>query len=656
MADQPSSPDTGDRLAKVIARSGLCSRRDAEVWITEGRVAVNGKKVITPAFNVTDRDRVTVDGAPLAARQGTRVWLYHKPAGLVVTEKDPEGRPTIFEALEAHGLPRVVSVGRLDINTEGLLLLTNDGGLKRVLELPATGWLRRYRVRAHGTVTQAALDRLKDGTEIEGIKYGSIEATLEREQGSNVWLVMALREGKNREVKNVLGALGLEVNRLIRVSYGPFQLGDIPVGAIETVRAATLRDQLGKKLAEAADVDFDSEMPEANALIGKPTRDRLTGRGTNTVEIARQRFRFTDHAEKTEEELRAERPRQDRPGRFDSRKPGPKRLEAREEEEAPPRRVIFDDGREEEFVAKRSTRAPTFRDPDDQPARTFGQKPERAPKPAFDKPGTPRREDGDKPKRSFGDRPGGKSFGDRPGGKSFGDRPGGKSFGARPGGNKSFGDRSVTKSFGDRSARPPRPEGGAERPAREFTGTPRGPRRGDAERPQRDFQPRTRAEAEAAGAPRSYTPRPDADRAPSRPGRNFSDKPQGRRPDGDRPQRGPRPEGDRPQRSFGARPGAPRPGRDELGSEAKTYGKPKTRPDGKPHPKRDGAAAPARGPRPGGFGKPGGAGRPGGSGKPGGFGKPGGGGRPSGGARPGGGGPRPSGGAGRPSGPRRPKP
>jgi 23S rRNA pseudouridine2605 synthase len=610
MADQPSSPATGDRLAKVIARSGLCSRRDAEVWITEGRVAVNGKKVITPAFNVTDRDKVTVDGAPLAARQGTRVWLYHKPAGLVVTEKDPEGRPTIFEALEAHGLPRVVSVGRLDINTEGLLLLTNDGGLKRVLELPATGWLRRYRVRAHGTVTQAALDRLKDGTEIDGVKYGSIEASLEREQGSNVWLVMALREGKNREVKNVLGALGLEVNRLIRVSYGPFQLGDIPVGAIETVRAATLRDQLGKKLAEAADVDFDSEMPEANALIGKPTRDRLTGRGTNTVEIARQRFRFTDHAEKTEEELRAERPRQDRPGRFDSRKPGPRRPEPREEYEAPPRRVIFDDGREEEFVAKRSTRAPAFRDRDDQPARTFGKAPERPAKPAFDKPRGPRREDGD--------RSGPRSFGDKPK-RSFGDRPGGKSFGDRPGGGKSFGDRP----------RGPRPEGGAARPSREFTGTPRGPRRGDAERPQRDFQPRTRAEAEAAGAPRSYTPRPDADRAPSRPGRNFSDKPRANRP-----------AGDRPQRPAGARPGGPRPGRDEFGSEAKTYGKPRVRPDGKPHPKRDGAA-PARAGRPGGgFGKPGA--RPGGGGRPGGAGRP-------------AGGPRPSGGAGRPSGPRRPK-
>ncbi|MGV3490656.1 MAG: pseudouridine synthase, partial [Devosia sp.] len=217
MTDVSAIPAEGDRLAKVIARSGLCSRRDAEAWIKDGRVTVNGKKVVTPAFNVTASDKIKVDGTPLAARQGTRVWLYHKPAGLVVTEKDPEGRPTIFEALDEKGLPRVVSIGRLDINTEGLLLVTNDGGLKRVLELPATGWLRRYRVRAFGSVTQEQLDTLKDGIEIEGIQYGPIEAILERNQGSNSWLVLGLREGKNREVKNVLGALGLQVNRLIRV-------------------------------------------------------------------------------------------------------------------------------------------------------------------------------------------------------------------------------------------------------------------------------------------------------------------------------------------------------------------------------------------------------------------------------------------------------
>src|SRR5215217_2130440 len=261
MSDKPK-PETADRLAKVMARAGLCSRRDAEGWIAAGRVTVNGKKVITPAFNVTSRDKITIDGQPLAERQGTRVWLYHKSAGLVVTEKDPEGRRTIFEELDEKGLPRVVTVGRLDINTEGLLLLTNDGGLKRVLELPSTGWLRRYRVRAYGYVTQAQLDALKDGITVEGINYGPIEATIEREQGHNMWIVVGLREGKNREVKNVLGALGLEVNRLIRVSYGPFQLGDLEEGQIEMVKAKMLKDQLGKKLAEAANVDFDSEMPD----------------------------------------------------------------------------------------------------------------------------------------------------------------------------------------------------------------------------------------------------------------------------------------------------------------------------------------------------------------------------------------------------------
>lgn len=296
MTDSRTPPPEGDRLAKVMARSGLCSRRDAEGWIKEGRVSVNGKVVKTPAFNVTAADVIKVDGNLLAERQGTRVWLYHKPAGLVVTEKDPEGRPTVFETLEKHGLPRVVSIGRLDINTEGLLLLTNDGGLKRVLEMPATGWLRRYRVRAFGSITQASLDTLKNGVTIDGIKYGPIEATLEREQGSNVWLVVGLREGKNREVKNVLSSLGLQVNRLIRVSFGPFQLGDLPIGGVEVVKARILKDQLGKKLAEEADVDFDSEMPEPAALTLRKAataaaNERLSGRGSTTAQIGQQRFR-----------------------------------------------------------------------------------------------------------------------------------------------------------------------------------------------------------------------------------------------------------------------------------------------------------------------------------------------------------------------------
>src|SRR5580765_1777409 len=225
-----SNQNEGERIAKVIARAGLASRREAEAWIAAGRVAVNGAKIASPALNVTRADKIVVDGRPLPGAERTRLFLYHKPRGLVTTTSDPQGRPTIFSALPKD-LPRLISIGRLDLNTEGLLLLTNDGGLARALELPATGWLRRYRVRAFGKVTQDQLGRLRHGIEVDGIQYGAIEAALEREKGSNVWLSFAMREGKNREIRNVLGALGLQVNRLIRISYGPFQLGDLPPGA-----------------------------------------------------------------------------------------------------------------------------------------------------------------------------------------------------------------------------------------------------------------------------------------------------------------------------------------------------------------------------------------------------------------------------------------
>jgi 23S rRNA pseudouridine2605 synthase len=265
---RPSAPSgggrSGERVAKAIARAGLASRREAEQWIAAGRVAINGTTITSPAVNVGAADRVSVDGKPLPARERTRLFLYHKPRGLLTTTADARGRPTIFASLPKH-LPRVVSVGRLDLNTEGLLLLTNDGGLARVLELPSTGWLRRYRVRAHGSVTQAALDRLRTGITIDGIRYGPIEATLDRTQGSNVWLTFAIREGKNREVRNVLGALGLQVNRLIRVSFGPFQLGDLAEGTVEEVRTRTLRDQLGERLTALAGADFAAQSNEALA-------------------------------------------------------------------------------------------------------------------------------------------------------------------------------------------------------------------------------------------------------------------------------------------------------------------------------------------------------------------------------------------------------
>jgi 23S rRNA pseudouridine2605 synthase len=248
-----------ERVAKVIARAGLCSRRDAERLVAEGRVALNGKVLATPAVTVGPQDRIEVDGAPIAARERTRLWLFHKPKGLVTTNRDPEGRPTVFSALPAD-MPRVLSVGRLDINTEGLLLLTNDGGLARVLELPSTGWLRRYRVRAHGSVEQPVLDALTHGVSIDGMVYGAVDARIDRVQGANVWLTVALREGKNREVKRVLEHLGLTVTRLIRVSYGPFQLGDLTRGEVREVKGRVLRDQLGEKLARAAQADFDAPL------------------------------------------------------------------------------------------------------------------------------------------------------------------------------------------------------------------------------------------------------------------------------------------------------------------------------------------------------------------------------------------------------------
>lgn len=266
---EASEDVAGERIAKRLARAGIASRRDAEDLIAAGRVSVNGRKLDTPAFNVMPEDRIEVDGTAIPAIERTRLFLFHKPAGVVTTNRDPEGRKTVFEVLPAD-LPRLMTIGRLDINTEGLLLLTNDGGLSRVLELPATGWLRRYRVRVHGKVEEKALAGLKDGIAVDGVFYGSVEATLDREQGSNAWLTIGLREGKNREVKNILGALGLEVSRLIRISYGPFQLSDLPEGHVLEIKGRMLRDQLGERLIEEAGANF--EAPVVNQFPNQPVK------------------------------------------------------------------------------------------------------------------------------------------------------------------------------------------------------------------------------------------------------------------------------------------------------------------------------------------------------------------------------------------------
>lgn len=256
-----------ERIARRLARAGVASRREAEAMIAAGRVKVNGRRLSSPAINVLPSDRIEVDGEPIPAVERTRLFLFHKPAGVVTTTRDPEGRKTVFDILP-EGLPRLITVGRLDINTEGLLLLTNDGGLARVLELPSTGWLRRYRVRVHGKVDPLKLAELEHGIAVDGVFYGAITATLDRQQGSNAWLTVGLREGKNREVKNVMGALGLEVTRLIRVSYGPFQLGELPEDAVQEVRGRTLRDQLGPRLIKEAGANFDA--PVTRPLPNKP--------------------------------------------------------------------------------------------------------------------------------------------------------------------------------------------------------------------------------------------------------------------------------------------------------------------------------------------------------------------------------------------------
>ena len=241
----------GERIAKRLARAGVASRREVERMIEAGRVSVNGKKLDSPALNVTDADTILVDNRPVAAAEPARLWRYHKPPGLVTSARDEKGRATVFDRLPPE-LPRVMSVGRLDLTSEGLLLLTNDGELKRKLELPSTGWVRKYRVRANGNASDQRLQPLRDGITIDGERFQPMSLEFDKQSGANVWLTIGLREGKNREIRRALEEVGLIVNRLIRVSYGPFQLGDLTRGGVEEVRPKILRDQLGIKREEPA--------------------------------------------------------------------------------------------------------------------------------------------------------------------------------------------------------------------------------------------------------------------------------------------------------------------------------------------------------------------------------------------------------------------
>lgn len=583
-----------ERIARVLARAGLCSRREAEEWIEAGRVSVNGKVLTSPAVNVTASDLVLVDGERLPERERTRLWLYHKPAGLVTTTSDPEGRPTIFDALP-EDLPRVVTVGRLDINTEGLLLLTNDGGLARVLALPATGWLRRYRVRAHGIVDQATLDRLRDGIEVDGVEYGPIEAELDRVQGANSWLTLSLREGKNREVKNVLGALGLEVNRLIRVSFGPFQLGELAEGEVDEVRTRVLRDQLGEELAELAGVEFD-----------RPVFERVGAREDHAARKGRP-----DRAQRGDRAGRDERAR-----RFEDR--GDRR-EARGgwfgERDERPRRFDRDDDRPRRFGR------------DDDRGTRFGRDREEADRPM-----------GKSPEHRFGNRAriwrDGEAAAFGPRDKA---RPGYKGGRARPEGERELRRAAPVTDARGRRVRVERVSseetGGQEAPPR-FQGRGRFEERddrgwGDGRGKGRPFRDRDDERSARPRGDRPFGKRRDDERGE----RSF--RPWADREDGSRPDRGFRPRGDKPfgKRAFGDRDGDRDGGRPPRGRSFgdRSFG---DKPSGKrDFGDRDGGGRSFAGKSPGGrspggkkpfAGKGGRDGRPGGSRPGGGKGRPGG--------------------------------
>ncbi|CAN7187438.1 pseudouridine synthase [Rhizobium rhizogenes] len=605
-AETDGGDGKAERISKVMARAGVASRRDIERMVMDGRVRLNGVLLDSPVVNVTLADKIEVDGVPIRGIERTRMWLYHKPAGLVTTNADPEGRPTVFDNLPEE-LPRVMSIGRLDINTEGLLLLTNDGGLARVLELPTTGWLRRYRVRAHGEIDQDALDKLKDGIAVDGVLYGSIEATLDRTQGSNVWITMGLREGKNREIKNVMGALGLEVNRLIRISYGPFQLGDLPEGRVVEVRGRTLRDQLGPRLVEDAKANFDAPLYNASAVASEDEAEAKPERAAKEERPRRDRERPEDKRERalsrldTKRDDRRDEGRREGGHKEDDR---PKRppLGARRNANvwmAPGARPL---GEKAAAKAAKNTRTAAKRGEPERPQRSGFDRPDEGPRVRVNRvaeadgewiraseeaPRTGRGDDdGFDRKRSDrlrGDRP----QGDRPprGDRPFGDKPrGDRPYGDKPRGDKAFGDRPRAKSF-QGEARSERPRG--DRP---FGDKPRGDRPyGDKPRGDRAFSDRPRGDRPTG----DRRPRAEGDerpRARSFDGEQRSERPRGDRPFGDRPPRSDRPQGERPTgdrpagKSFGKKPGG-----------GKSFG-------GKPSGKPGGARSFS--------GKPGGAGRP----------------------------------------------
>ncbi|PVZ48812.1 pseudouridine synthase [Thalassobacter stenotrophicus] len=485
------SAPPGDRIAKVIARAGIASRRDAEVIIAEGRVTVNGQVIESAALNVTDEDRVAVDGVPLAPPERARLWMYHKPTGLVTTTRDEQGRETVFDALP-DDLPRVMTVGRLDLNSEGLLLLTNDGELKRRLELPSTGWLRRYRVRVRGTPTEAQLEAMRGGLTVEGERFAPMQVAFDRQQGGNAWLTLGLREGKNREIRRAMESQGLLVNRLIRLSYGPFQLGTLAIGEIEEVRTRVLRDQLGEP--EMAD-ETETRAPGKPGPGGRKPGGKPAGKfGGKPAGKFGGKPGGRPGGKPGED-------RGDRPARKPYGKPGEDRGDR-------PARKPY--GKPGEDRGDRPARKPYGK-----PGEDRGDRPARKPygKPGEDRGDRPARKPYGKPGEDRGDRPARKPYG-KPG-EDRGDRPARKPYG-KPGEDR--GDRPARKPYGKPG------EDRGDRPARKPYGEDRGDRKPfGKDRPDNDRSARREAEqAERAEKKKQFLSNPgmslrkDAKGAPKR--------------------------------------------------------------------------------------------------------------------------------------------
>nr|WP_298685379.1 pseudouridine synthase [uncultured Dongia sp.] len=562
------SAHAGERIAKVMARVGLCSRRDAEIWIVNGRVSVNGKVLTSAAVNVGTKDVILVDGQPLPEKQLSRVWLYYKPKGLMTTAYDPEGRATVFDNLPAD-MPRVISIGRLDLNSEGLLLLTNDGELARKLELPTTAWIRRYRVRVNGRFDPKLLDGLKDGIEIDGVRYGPIIASFDRQQGANAWLNMALTEGKNREIRRICQHFGWPVSRLIRVGYGPFRLEEMEPGQVHEVKGKLLKEQLqfGNDYRHEEKADPDKAALEAdnrrNARRERPAFDK--GPDKRTREKNMPRSERPIRAERSERPARAETPTPSE-GRVRNQRPGRNERMAREDG-APPR-----------FERPTRTDKPSW----DKSPRP-GNRPEKPVRPAraehasrSERPLRDERPRDDRAPRT--ERP---ARGERPTFVKREDRP----------------ERSERPAFVKREDRPTRDD----RPRRSDTAA-QGAKPSWSKRPDRDEQPvrQERARRNDRGARNEQAARSDAPKAGLKPGwaKNKPTKPQpgtGRKPDRDRAikderyARSERPTvEERPRKTF-AKPMGDKPRSDKPRGPKPAGGKPGGKPAGdKPRSKSGG--------------------------------------------------------------------